>query len=311
MKKTHICLVPFTGLGLYGGYRGDTWLRNRIKIFKQFVIPSMLNQSKLEFVVWIAWREEERYNPIVQDFQRSLDGLKGLSFVHTFGGCPFYDDKYEDSIAKKRLLETLKLSLPDLTKVVGDSTFVYLTIWPSDDMYLNDAVKEIQEIPYTEKGAFGYTKGYIMRYNTKEVAEYNPKTIPPFFTIMFRRDVFLDPQEHFTYTGPYESHEYVKDIFKFTPIEKRGFVVGTHGENISTIFDHPFKGETLSKDDAERVLIKTGNFLTEPTTVEKDLYRRVMKRILNKLPRKIQFFIIKKVTPGVKEAIRKYYYHNI
>lgn len=312
MNIIHFLNVPFTGLGLYKGFRGDTWLKNRIAVFKRFVVPSLMNQTKREFIVWISWREEEKRNPIVQDFIKSLNMLEGMRFVHTFGGCCFYDDKYPPEIAKNRVMESLMKSLPALREWVPDDTdAVYLTIQPSDDMFLSHAVEQIQSSEYREKGAVGYTSGYIMRYDTLEMSEYDPKTIPPFFTIMFNPAVFLDPVKHLNHIGPYESHEYIKDVLDFIPLEGRVFVVGTHGENISTSYNHSFRGKVLDGHERERILIKSGLLFVEPLIVEKDKKRRRMKKLLNMLPRPIQYRIVRWQSPGVTEKIKEYRWFNV
>lgn len=312
MNKVHFLYVPMTGLGLYKGYRGDHWLKNRLKIFKAFTIQALMNQTKKEFIIWMSWRPEEENNPIVQEAIKSLDMLRGLRFVHTFGGCCFYDDKYPDITAKKRLLRSLELSLPKLKNYIPEGTdYILMTIQPSDDMFLSNAIETIQSYDYAEKRALGFTRGYIMRYDTLEVSEYNPKTIPPFFTIMFPPDVFLKPGTHFRYTGPYESHEYIKNKMDFIPINERGFVVGTHGENISTNYNHSFRGETLNKEESERIRILTGTLFADPITVTKDTKRKIMKKILNSLPHFIQYLIVQWKSPGVTNQIKNYKWFNL
>src|SRR3990167_9405134 len=138
MNFCHFLMVPFTGLGLFNGFRGNQWLKNRIKIFNEFVLPSILAQGPKDFYVWFCWRAEERSNIIVQEFQKSLEGIEGFRAVHTWGGIPFWDDKYDDKIAQERLLKTLEISLPELKNIVGDIKYVLVTIQPSDDMYLGD-----------------------------------------------------------------------------------------------------------------------------------------------------------------------------
>src|SRR3990167_1424976 len=95
----HFFLVPFTGLGAFNGFRGNQWLKNRIQIFNQFVLPSILLQT--DITVWFCWREEEKENPLVVQFQGTLKGVRGLDCVHTFAGIPFWDDKYEDKEASE------------------------------------------------------------------------------------------------------------------------------------------------------------------------------------------------------------------
>src|SRR3990167_7099301 len=171
---THFLMIPFTGLGLRNGYRGDEWLKNRLKIFKSFVLPSLMHQTNPKFTMWFNWRPEERENPLVLDFIESLMGIRRIRMIHTFGGICFWDDKYPDEVAAQRLLRSLEMSLPSFTEIVDSD--VLLTIQPSDDMYFNDAVERIQnraeELPRDKKWVIGWKKGYIMNYNTKEVAEY-------------------------------------------------------------------------------------------------------------------------------------------
>ncbi len=283
MNIRHFLYVPMTGLGLHGGYRGDNWLKNRIEIFKEYVVPSLVHQSKKEFIVWISWRPEEQENPIVRDFQESLDAIRGMRFVHTFGGLCFYDDKFDDEEAKRRLLARLKFTLPRLKEYVTDAEIVYMTIQPSDDMYMSNMVSLVQGNWPDHKDAMGFTKGYIMNYATKELAEYNPTTTPPFATVRFPAGIFLDPQKHFNFTGPYKSHEYVKDHMREGFWTTRGFVVGTHGCNISTVWKHHYKGRELTGGEKDYVLWMTNSYFAKPVVVKRTL-ALIARNILNTLP---------------------------
>ena len=80
---------------------------------------------------------------------------------------------------------------------------------------------------------------------TLMIREWNPNTNPPFYTIKFDREIFIDPLKHVEYAA-HKSHEYVPDKFKYGKIEERGFIVGTHRSNISTTFDHPYSGPVCS-----------------------------------------------------------------
>lgn len=279
----HFLYCPFTGLGLHGGFRGDKWLKNRIKVFKQFVLPSLMNQTKREFVLWVSWRPEEKNNPIVDNFRESLERLRGLSVVFTYGGLCFYDDKYDDDTARTRLLGNLTATLPELKGLVGDSDEVFMTIQPSDDMYLSDFVESVHNKWPKDVEAMGFRKGYIIDYGTKELAEYNPDTTPPFATIRFSRDKFLDPEKHTKYTGPYKSHEYVKDHLKEGFWENRGFIVGTHGENISTTWNIPYRGEIITGEKKEKILLNAGIYFSDPIKVKKGI-GLILREILNRLP---------------------------
>ena len=192
--------IPFTGLGNYGGYRGDRWLKNRIKIFKEYTFPSIFNQTTHKFYLLISWRPQEKTNPIVQEFGEWLDKFADIKTIFTFDGILFWDDKYPDEEAEKRLRNSLEKTLPQLN-IAKDVEWVILTLQPSDDMYLYNVMEMIQEFfeKNPEMRAVGFKRGYIINMANKEISEYNPTTNPPFYTIKYPKDIFLDPNKHFEY----------------------------------------------------------------------------------------------------------------
>lgn len=287
MKTRHILYCPWTGLGHYNGFRGDGWLQNRITVFKNFVIPALQHQSTKDFILWCSWRPEEKNNPIVTELINYLDNISEFDTVHTFHGVCFWDDKYPDNIARDRLLTSLHGSLAELTDAVGEVDNVLMTIQPSDDMYARKSLESIQKaFEDTTIQAAGFKQGYVINLQTKHIAEWNPKTNPPFFTIKFPRAVFLDPLKHFDYTGPYKSHEYVGDKLKYIQLESRGFMVGVHGENISTVFDHPFTGTTVDSPTVQKDFAIT---LTPPLKLKMSLRRVLFNKLPYKVKRKLRF----------------------
>lgn len=307
MKTTFLAWTPFTGLGAYGGFRGNRWLRNRIKVFKQFVIPSMMNQTDRDFIHWVAWRPEERGNKYVVELERYMKSIPGYRTIFTYGGLCFWDDKYPDHEARERLTLALHKTLPLLLDVVEESSQdVQVLLVPSDDLYESKTVENMKahfkEFPKTQ--AIGFKKGYICNYNTLEILEYNPNTNPPFFCARFPRDVFIDTNKHLAYISmkvdegkykmgtPYPSHEYIPNSFlNMHFFNYRGFMVGTHGENISTHFNHPFGGRRIEDTDeiAEKFTI-AGLFgidnsgkLSLPLSIRKWIIRRLPYRWQRKL----------------------------
>lgn len=285
----HFMYVPFTGLGLYGGFRGNRWLRNRIKIFKQFVVPSLLNQTDQDFTIWVSWRRQERGNKHVVELEDFLKrNFEPSRVIFTYAGVCFWDDKYEPSEAHNRLIDSLHQSIGELIDHVGDVDHVLMTIQPSDDCYDEQAVWEFKKILNNDLyWAAGFTKGYIMNYQTRELKEYNPKTNPPFFTIKFKKEVFIDPFRHMQHTGPYMSHEYVPNYLKYKNIDRRGFLVGTHGENISTVFNHPYAQDRQTDD----ILVKFGLHKTEPLKIRYSLRKAFMRRLPHGWQRKLRYLL--------------------
>ena len=314
VKSRTVTLVytPFSGLGLYNGFRGNAWLKNRIKIFKQFVIPSWKAQTSQDFVHWISWRPEEKTNPYVKELGEWLQ-KESIRYAFTFHGICFYDDKYDDAVAKQRLTSNLHYTIGDLYNIIGEAETVIMMIAPSDDLYEKNVVETIQWMFKTEEWqAIGFTKGYICNYKTKEVAEYNPLTNPPFYSIKFSRDVFTNPLKHIAYTSlkkdvgkykvgtPLPSHEYVGDCLRYYQIDERGFMVGVHGENISTNWLIPYKGEEVKEFfNRMNILLSFGITNMEDNELEQSGFKAPLrKRLLFSLPykwqRKIRYLVTEK-----------------
>lgn len=176
MTYAHFLYVPFTGLGNFQGFRGNRWLRNRIKIFKQFTLESLKAQTNKNFILWVSWRWEEKRNPIVKDFMKFMESVKEFKTVHTFHGLCFYDDKHEDGVERARLADSIHRTAGELRNVMGAPDYVYVTIQPSDDCYADWTVETIQKFfdKFPDYGAVGFTKGFICDYTTKKVSHYNP-----------------------------------------------------------------------------------------------------------------------------------------
>lgn len=297
-KIKHFMYTPFVGLGLYGGFRGNSWLKNRIKIFKQFVVPSLQAQICTDFTLLISWTREMRHNPLVQELVKYMETIQEFKTVHTYNGVLFYDDKYPHEEARLRLIDAVHTSMGGLMDAIGECTHVLFTIQPSDDCYHKTAVKAIQQVfKETDLEGVGFTKGYICNYLTKEVSEYNPTTNPPFYTIKFPRETFIDPLKHYNFNalkmdvGKYKkgtacpSHEYVVDCVKYKTISARGFLVGVHGVNISTNYNIPYKGQVVDKE----ILKDFGLDKVAPLKIHIPITNRITMFLPYKVQRKLRY----------------------
>lgn len=300
-KVTHFLYMPLLGLGLYGGHRGNRWLRNRIHIFKQFVLPSLLNQSSTNFILWVSVRPEDTGDPLVQSFREYLESVRGLRVVFTYSGVCFWDDKYPDDVAHNRLAMALHDALPALFNVMGEAEEILVTIQPSDDCYYSGMVADVQQV-FEENPAVQacvYRKGYVMDYITKRIAEWNPQTSPPFYTIKFPREIFIDPFRHIEYAG-IKSHEYLPQRLMTLDSQYRGFLVGTHGENISTIFEHPFRGEFVPAT----VLSNFGLSGVEPLKLPISFRKRFMRRLPHGWQRKLRYWLGERFSAKIYDFLR-------
>src|SRR3989344_3914760 len=292
-KITHFLYVPLLGLGLYDGHRGSRWLRNRIQIFKQFVRPSLLAQTNKNFILWVSVRYEDKNDKLVCEFKEFLEKIKDFKSVFTYSGVAFWDDKYSDDVAKERLIDAIHGSMGELLNIMGECEEVLMTIQPSDDCYFDNMVQETQKFFQINKNihVFGYSRGYVMDYINQCLAEWNPNTTPPFYTIRFKREIFIDPLKHVQFTGPYKSHEYVKDFLPAYYSDYRGFIVGTHGENISTIFNHSFKGYEFLGDNIQKILFNFGMLNILPLQIKISMRKKIMRLLPYGWQRKLRYWL--------------------
>ncbi len=295
----HLLYCPLLGLGLYGGHRGKRWLRNRIKIFKQFVVPSLLNQSNKNFILWISVRLEDRNDSMIAELKTWLVATP-IKAVFTYSGVCFWDDKYSDEEAHNRLIGAIHGAVPGILEAVGECDYILMTIQPSDDCYWGGMVEQVQQTFEASKTlqAVGYKKGFVMDYKTKSIAEWNPTTNPPFYTIRFAREVFIDPRRHVQYAG-IKSHEYLTAL-NLQHFDERGFLVGIHGENISTVFNHPFRGADIDPLALEMF----GLAGVEPLVISTSWRKLFMRRLPHGWQRKLRYWFGERFAAKLYDFLR-------
>jgi len=260
----HLVYTPFTGLGK-PGYRGDEWMKKRIEIFKNNTLKSLQNQTDQFFVHWISFRPEDQENDLVKELFAYICGQKWRA-VFTFGGLCWWDDKYRFD----KLQERLKNTLPSLKDIVGDARYVYETVLASDDMYHKDVMESIQKQPFAYKRALVHWQGLIRQTETNRLATWNPQPghLPPFYTIMYPADVFLDPKKHFDYMAGFKSHEDIERLFECVRLPDQRYCVNVHNKNISTYWNckdedgvehkHPYVGEEITGQEKDDILKNFG-----------------------------------------------------
>lgn len=300
----HLLYTPFTGLGLYGGHRGNRWLRNRIKIFKQFVVPSLQAQTNKDFMLWISWRAEDRGSKLIQELGDWLSRNTDIEFFFSYSGVCFWDDKYPDDVAHSRLIDALHGAVPALANNIGEAQTILVTLQPSDDCYKSDAVAEIQAtLLKSDYQAFAYKRGYVCDYTKLNVSEWNPSTNPPFYTIKFDRATFLNPLDHVRYAG-IKSHEYLPQQLRTFDSAERGFLVGTHGENISTIYEHPFRFPLDQSVSPYSILLNFGLEHTEALTLPISLRKKIMRKLPHNWQRKLRYILGEKFAAKIYDLLR-------
>ena len=204
-------------------------------------------------VVRMAYQEKDPspiHTPI--DFVRML--LTNQPPIHFGWGQALralFTDK--NGTLKNRLDSTLS----DLRKNLDLTKFdwVYVTRIDSDDMFHQDLVSEVQAFP-PFPGALTCRNGYVYDANTGKLAEWKPKTNPPFHTIIFPKEDFFDPARHLQYFRGFRSHEDIPTVFNSQNLKSGRYCVLIHQKHISTLWDHPFRGKEIVQDKEEIL----GNF---------------------------------------------------
>jgi len=290
-ENLHLIYTPFTGVGLHGGFRGNKWLEHRINIFKNYTLKSLLNQSNRNFIHWLSFRPEEFNNLFVKDLAQYLKE-KQYNFIFTFDGLMYWDDKFsKDPISRIKniarvgrkcwrtkdfssfisgikqtlkdkngtLEKRLESSLGNLRQHFYDADYIYVTRIDSDDMFKNTVIEMVQSIP-PKSEALIFRNGLVYNKDTKDLAEWNPKTNPPFHTIIFPRDTFFDSKKYLQFYGNWKSHEDTPKVFTYSRLPDWNYCVLVHsvGNQISTCWTHSFKGKLIQKEEAKEILKSFG-----------------------------------------------------
>ena len=269
-------MVPMTGVGIHG-CRSDDWLAYRLEIFKKYTLESLRKQTNRNFLLLLTFRPEEEGNPLVYKLGDYMNEIQMPTMI-SFNGLMYHDDKFSwrprslvmnigrivrqawrekdlrQLLLIPRVFKRMNSSLPQRLETTLyelsrfpqflDANYIYFTRIDSDDMFHKETVAEIQKVPPFE-GAITVTDGYVYNQKTGELADWRPKTNPPFQTLVFLASKFFNPVEHVRAYKDFKSHEDIPKVFKCHDLGKGKYCVLVHGQQISTIFDHPFRGEII------------------------------------------------------------------
>lgn len=250
MTKNHIIYIPFVGVGINKRFSQE-WFADRIEIFKNYTLKSLLNQTNKDFTLWLSFRPEDLTNPLIESLSNILQ-QSGLRFVMTFDGLMYWDDRNEtvnNNLEQRINSSLISLRLLDL----GD--LIYLTRLDSDDMLSRMAVDHIQHGWVINVEALVFRKGYIYNKELDQLAKWEPPTNPPFHTLVMSRETFLDPKKHLAFYKNFKSHEDIVEQFSYLTLPDGQFCVFTHNPemHISTVWGHKFKGDLIPEEDKEKI----------------------------------------------------------
>lgn len=246
----HLVNTVFTGRGI-PGYGGDEWYEKRIETFKKYCVPSLRNQTNKDFIHWICFRPEEKDNKLTKELGKYLDSLN-YKYIFTFHGQPFRDDKKSDL----SLLKRLRGSIEDIKKYIEGKDYVLFSVLDSDDMYRDDYIEIVQKEPYKYKKAMIAVKGFALNTFTGQLADWNHPSCPPYYTIFFPVEVFLNAEKHLEYYYPFVSHEDTLKVFECENLPEYMYCCTMHSGNISTAWFNQCRGREYFYDNQKQIILK-------------------------------------------------------
>lgn len=285
----HLVMIPFTGVGI-PGFRSLEWYKDRIEIFKNYTLKSLLNQRDQNFILWITFRPEEENNPSTAELANYLKS-KDLQYILTFDGLMYHDDKFTrmawpmiKNAARmvracyrnrtwNQFISFLGQVFQDKNRTLGDRIarsvgliqqyyggvdWVLVSRIDSDDMFHRDYISRVHRSNPLFSGALVVNKGFIYNRDTDQLAEYYPHTNPPFHTIMFPSNTFFNASLHIDFYKNFTSHEDIPKVFEYSYLPDFLYCVLTHNpkNHISTVWNHPFRGREIKEEDTKRALLK-------------------------------------------------------
>lgn len=255
-KVKHIFQTPFTGKTPHGdGFTSQEWYEKRAKLFEKYTLPSLVQQTRKDFLWWLTFRREELDNPITQKIDKLLRE-SNLAYLMTFNGTMFTEDRA--LWHNKDLKERLEATLSDVEGSIDESEYIYETNLDSDDMVHKRFSETVQGKQFKDKGALYMTKGFA--YNTQErVADWNNPKSNQNYTIMFPSKIYFDAQKRLEYLNGFKSHEEVPEKFNAEQLPDGMYCTVIHGDNISTVWQHPFREKEYYYIDEKEEIMR--NFL--------------------------------------------------
>jgi len=236
------CIIstPFTGKRTETGFSGQKWYDWRYKIFKNYTLESLKNQTDKDFFWWLQFRPEEKHNPTTIKIRKELD-KSGLNYKMTFHGINFIDDmRTEINADLEERLEKMYAELPQFHK-----QNIYEVMLDSDDTLHKDYVEMVKKKPLRERGACHMRQGYIYSIQDDRLAHWTTPNSNQDYLIMFPNEIYYDPKKRLEYLKGLESHEQVPQLFNSEELPAGMFCNISHGFNISSVWGHQFMGQEI------------------------------------------------------------------
>lgn len=210
------------------------WFEYRLKIFENFTLRSLVNQTNDDFyyVMYLRKCFPEKLVP----------QLKGVLMQSGLRYLIIYYDK-ENDLKKK-----ITTSLPN-------AKYIYDTRIDFDDLFHKDAVKEIQSYKFKWRRALIYQKGFCYDCVNKRM-RYHFIDCPPFHTIMYPYEIYLNINTASEYRGTINGHDTVKAGMNSVILSPNKYIVLFHGKNNRSRYTEKIEKHlrTIQQEDHENIL---------------------------------------------------------
>jgi len=146
------------------------WTRDRIKLFQEYCLPSVLNQSCTRFE-WFLYFDKET----PEEFNGFIKELSSVPFIHLFyyQGVDDFNSNY----------------IQEVTKRIAANKWVITTRIDNDDCLHCDAIKTIQEnFVKSHKFIISLASGYILNINERILSHYF-YPMSPFLSLIESTDI--------------------------------------------------------------------------------------------------------------------------
>jgi len=148
------------------------------------------------------------------------------------------------------LIERAEKSLKQLGEI--KEKYVIEIGLDSDDMVIDNFVEFVRGKKFRK--AFYMRGGFILSTEDRLSEWYNPRSMS-IYTINYPTKTFLNAKKHFKYQNGIDSHEQIPDLLNAELLPDGMFCSVTHGMNISTIWEHPFREQEIYNETSKLQII--------------------------------------------------------
>ncbi|MCF7910862.1 hypothetical protein K9L16_04275 [Candidatus Pacearchaeota archaeon] len=173
------------------------WINTRINLMNKYVIPSMNNQTDKNFL-WFIEIREDTIDLIAPKLKLNNNNFKIISR-------PINKDETCKAFIRQK---------KDIDKYIGTRKFYDVRL-NSDDMYINTFIETLKSVKIDKKTQAIIPRKGFMWYILDNIVVKRVQESPPFSTLIYNTEDFLDGFYYYMPTGHCEvkllSHKIIKD----------------------------------------------------------------------------------------------------